>query len=145
MPIRLAEPKAQTGERQPEGRHRDQHTVISNSCPTVNRDVLCTLRNPTTRGPALNGTPLARPCTFARYARSIRGMRPCRRRPSGCAACTSPDVLRQGPHRLTSSRTSPNVVDWLHLWFVEIANNRRNVTVLLGNMEPASGLEPPTC
>jgi hypothetical protein len=43
------------------------------------------------------------------------------------------------------SQTSPNVVDWLHLLFVNLANNRRSIVILLGIMEPASGLEPPTC
>jgi hypothetical protein len=41
--------------------------------------------------------------------------------------------------------TSPNVVNWLHLWFVNVTKITRNMLVLLGNMEPASGLEPPTC
>jgi hypothetical protein len=43
------------------------------------------------------------------------------------------------------SQTSPNVVDWLHLWFVNVTNRIRNYVVLLGNMEPARGLEPRTC
>jgi hypothetical protein len=43
------------------------------------------------------------------------------------------------------SQTSPNIVDWLHLWFENKTKIRRNSVILLGNMEPARGLEPRTC
>jgi hypothetical protein len=43
------------------------------------------------------------------------------------------------------NQTSPNIVDWLHLWIPNQTNIMQNHAVLLGNMEPASGLEPPTC
>ena len=52
----------------------------------------------------------------------------------------------ENPRNVQSlSQTSPNVVDWLHLWFADATNIIRNSVMLSGNMEPASGLEPPTC
>jgi len=38
----------------------------------------------------------------------------------------------ENPRNVQSlSQTSPNVVDWLHLWFVNVTNTTRNSVVLL--------------
>jgi hypothetical protein len=34
------------------------------------------------------------------------------------------------------SQTSPNIVDWLHLWFTNVTNIIRTNVILLVNMEP---------